>query len=143
MIEDLGHPRAGSHLVPLVRCLAVTSGPVLEVGVGVWSTPFLRRYCGAAGRRLESVEADPRWAAEFGAKLVDYDDELPRLAEQAWSVVLIDHWPATRRLTDAARFWRADHILVHDAAKVMRGSTPPPGAIVLNDTLIASYACAS
>jgi hypothetical protein len=31
----------GSHLIPLVSCLACTKGSILEVGVGNWSTPFL------------------------------------------------------------------------------------------------------
>ena len=36
-----------SHLPALLACIAVTHGPVLELGVGHFSTPHLHALCGA------------------------------------------------------------------------------------------------
>jgi hypothetical protein len=35
----------GSHLPSLAACLASSRGPVIELGVGHFSTPFLHAYC--------------------------------------------------------------------------------------------------
>jgi hypothetical protein len=105
----------GSHLVPLARCLVATSGSVLELGAGEWSTPFLRRYCAAAGRELLTLENYEQWAAEFGVAVADYDVTIPAAAELRWSIVLVDHRPAERRIPDLRRFvGKAEHILLHD-----------------------------
>lgn len=134
------NPCSGSHLVPLAAALVATEGPVLEVGVGDWSTPFLARYCAAAGRELVSVEGSPDWAERMGARLVDYDEALPDLALLRWAVVLIDHWPETRRLADAALFELADRVLIHDAASVLRraGNGGVAGHVVQHDTIVIS-----
>lgn len=120
--------RWGSHLVPLAAALGATSGPVLEIGCGHWSTPFLVRYCTAAGRRLVSVEDDGRWLQPDPVwpdweRIVtpSYDVVLPQLATMKWAVVLLDHWPAGRRAADALLFrGRAEAILVHDARKAVK-----------------------
>jgi hypothetical protein len=141
-VDDLSDPRYGSHLVPLVRHLAHTDGAVLELGVGHWSTPLLRRYCKAADRKLVSLEADPAWARQFGLEAVSYDEAVPRLARQSWSIVLVDHWPETRRARDALAFvGAAGHILVHDHGILQRkGICPkvPPGwqSYVMAETLV-------
>ena len=106
---------AGTHLVPMTMCLAVTKGAVLELGAGDWSTPFLRRYCMAADRELLTLENYPKWAAEFGVEVGDYDVTIPKAALRQWSVVLIDHRPAERRVEDLLRFvGQSDFILLHD-----------------------------
>lgn len=124
--------RWGSHLVPLAAALGATDGPVLEIGCGHWSTPFLVRYCGAAGRRLLSVEHDGRWLPQDDClayykpdweRIVtpSYDVVLPQLATMKWAVVLLDHWPAGRRAVDALLFrGRAEAILIHDARKAAK-----------------------
>ena len=140
----LENPKAGSHLVPLTACLVATTGHVLEVGLGDWSTPFLTRYCIAAGRRLLSVDDQTEWVQAYndhaGAdiRLVHYNQALPRLALERWSVVLVDHWPAKRRMKDAMLFrTTARHILIHDALKVLRGGTPAGWVYQIeHDTLV-------
>jgi len=113
---------AGTHLVPLAAALVATTGPVLELGCGDWSTPFLTRYCKAAGRELLSLENYPKWAAEFGVPCVDYDVAIPAAARREWSVVLIDHRPSERRIPDAIRFvGKTEYLLLHDYAHEIDG----------------------
>lgn len=79
--------RAGSHLRALSWAIADTDGPILEIGVGQHSTPFLAVVAG--DREFVSVETDPdwrRWASRFGHRVVA---EIPSDVEQ-WSVVLVD-----------------------------------------------------
>lgn len=116
----------GSFMVPLTACLAATSGPVLEVGIGEWSTPFLTRYCLAAGRKLLSVDEDPEWIELFksyavGSHVVErvrYDVFLPEAAKQDWSVVFLDQSPGGKCRADAAMMFRntAEYIVSHDFA---------------------------
>lgn len=113
----------GSHLVPLMACVCATRGPVLEVGVGNWSTPVLHAYCNAAGRRLVSVDEDKLWIQQYlpmrvcqhSVASVRYDDYLHRASGEEWSVVFLDHSPGERRAADALLFRdTAEYILVHD-----------------------------
>jgi hypothetical protein len=120
---------SGTHLVPLARALVDTTGAVLELGSGDFSTPFLRRYCLAAGRELLSLENYPKWAAEFGVPCVDYDVAIPAAARREWSVVLVDHRPSERRIPDAIRFvGKTEYLLLHDYAHEIEGR---PGVDVL------------
>lgn len=113
----------GSHLVPLMACVCATRGAILEVGAGHWSTPLLHRYCAAGGRRLVSIDEDPRYIDPFAdmrvagheLRTVRYSVELPRLAQEQWSVVFLDQSPGARRAADALLFRdTADFILSHD-----------------------------
>lgn len=113
----------GSHLVPLMACVVNTTGPVLEVGMGYWSTPLLHRYCLAAGRTLVSIEDNAKWTEQFKPYHVchhkvgsaNYDEYLKNASHQPWSVVFLDHSPGRRRAADAVMFQDvAEYILSHD-----------------------------
>lgn len=118
----------GSYMPVLMAALAQTTGPVLEIGVGHWSTPTLHHYCRAAGRDLASIEGDPQWCEQFkkyesaihsvwaspdyqlAAAIVDRDGE-----DMRFGVVFIDNSPGSRRAQDALRYKdSADFIIVHD-----------------------------
>lgn len=113
-----------SYMSPLVACLAASDGPVLELGMGHWSSPFLHRYCLAAGRYLRSVDEDPAWIEPFKQyNLVSYhevgfgiyDFVFEFYARQQWGVVFMDHSPGERRPADAVMFKStAKFIIVHD-----------------------------
>ena len=69
----------------------------------------------AAERELLTLENYPKWATEFGVELGDYDVTIPRAALRQWSVVLVDHRPSERRISDLLRFvGQSDFILLHD-----------------------------
>lgn len=53
-----------THLPSLAACVARTTGPVLELGMGEGSTPFLHYAC-RGKRLLVSAEYDHSWAAKY------------------------------------------------------------------------------
>ena len=58
----------GSHLPILLRAMKATTGPVLELGAGIYSTPILHALCQIEGRKLVTYESDPEffeWAAHY------------------------------------------------------------------------------
>lgn len=124
----------GSHLPTLFGALGASRGPVLELGVGHFSTPALHAYCGAAGRQLISVDDNAEWFAlfkdkyqvgngayEHGFIFGPYDEIVPRLCNQEWGVVFIDNSApglssGARRAKDFALLVpHSDFVVVHDA----------------------------
>ena len=118
---------AGSHLPILIKVLQLSYGPVLEIGMGLNSTPVLHWLCKEAGRELLSLENDPKWlepnkAFEEGLHRVEFVSDWDKAPiflpdeDRRWSVVLIDHRPALRRRIEALRLKdRADYIILHDS----------------------------
>lgn len=115
----------GSHLPCLLACLAATDGPVLEVGVGHFSTPALHAFCAASHRHLVSVDDHVEWVEEFRNRYMnaghqfiagDYDKVIPTLAMDRWSVVLLDNSPGgPRRATDLNLLLPySEFVVVHD-----------------------------
>lgn len=109
----------GTHIPVLLACLQKTSGPVLEFGVGCWSTSLMTLFA-AGDRYVRSVESDKRWFELFCQmhKAVDharkswggthdvihvpnYDDAV--VDDHRWDIVFLDHNPPERRGVDAAR----------------------------------------
>lgn len=127
----------GSHLPALVACVAVTDGPVLELGLGEFSTPVLHALC-FRGRKLVSLDHDQRALDNFGCLASDWHEvrldpnyaSLDRLAREPWGVVLVDHWPSERRAADALKFLGAEFVVVHDAEAQAIG--PPIMAKAIN-----------
>lgn len=115
-------PHWGSHIPLLLRALCATRGPVLEMGMGTFSTPILHWLCFDADRQLVSLDDDPKWVNAHASFVRDWhriehveDWDAYPLTERYWSVALIDHAPPERRKVDALRL--ADHaeiILLHD-----------------------------
>ena len=117
----------GSHIPVLVRMVLATTGPILELGTGFYSTPLLHWLCVAAKRRLVSCESHPSYyavALNYATDwhkivLVDDWDKLdltpgtdPLLR---WSFVLVDHGPGPRRRVEFHRVANlADYIVAHD-----------------------------
>jgi hypothetical protein len=117
----------GSHLPALIACASATDGPILEVGVGYYSTPILHALCQGSERRLMSVDEDLDFAENFKSTYArpwhgfTYSPDyavLADLAKEQWSVVFIDNGkspPGARRGADAALFARsATFVVVHD-----------------------------
>jgi hypothetical protein len=117
--------------------LADTTGAVLEIGIGHFSTPALHAFCLASGRTLWSLESDGLWYETFRGKYKhdlhkflngDYREILEgkklRNYYAPWSVTLIDSWPsslphastvASRRRQDfESMIDHSDFVLVHD-----------------------------
>jgi hypothetical protein len=86
----------GSFIPALMACAAFVEDPILEIGVGHFSTPLLHAFCVSTGRKLISVEQDADWAAKFEPFLSGnghcfyvgkYDDLLPKIALRELSVL--------------------------------------------------------
>jgi hypothetical protein len=109
----------GTHLPPLMECLVTTTGTVLEIGCGEWSTPILFAYCLAARREFVSVDTDAGWAARLTTQTgmkIECPPDLYALSLRRWSVVLVDNDPAESRAEAAARFADcAEFVLIHDS----------------------------
>lgn len=113
----------GSYLPVLVKCLSLTTGDVLELGTGIFSTPILHWICSAQKRNLVSYENDGKYFDLFNIK--SYENEFHQIhliddwdsieIEKEWDVVFVDHKPAERRKIDILRVANfADFIVIHD-----------------------------
>lgn len=114
----------GSHLVPLMACICQTDGPVLELGIGHFSTPILHAVCTNMARKLVSVEDNVEWYKAFNQ---GYDfgvhhiynksyDEIDSLWKEQWGVVFIDNSPGgeRRKIDFMNAISVSDYVVVHD-----------------------------
>jgi hypothetical protein len=114
-----------THLPALMRALE-RSGYcwILEMGMGVFSTPFLHYESWVRGWPLFSYDNDTEWAKFFIAQgYSDYPHEIRIVTDwdkadlgHEWGVALVDHSPGSRRRVDIARLaHNAHYIVAHDA----------------------------
>mgnify|MGYP001009227426 CR=1 FL=1 len=112
-----------THLPLLVHAVMVTSGPVLEMGCGDYSTPILNRITQTQNRRLVTCEYDAKWLSNF-LHLQNSKHELYHVTDWAsfklidecfWDVIFVDHSPGERRVHDLIRLAnKAKFIILHD-----------------------------
>ena len=111
-------PAWSTHLPVLSKIMSMSKGPVLELGSGIFSTPFLYWMSKHQNREFHSYDNDPKYAERlvgFGVKIVDKWNEID-IDNIHWGVVFIDHHPAQRRRIDAYRLRnKADFIIIHDS----------------------------
>jgi hypothetical protein len=113
----------GSHLETLMRVVNLTDGAILELGMGMYSTPYLHFAC--LNRRLVSFENNPdcfQWGKTFATDnhtvtfVKDWNDID---ISGKWSVALIDHAPTSQRVIDILRLAdNTDYIVVHDSHRL-------------------------
>ena len=114
----------GTHLPCLIKAFSKTTGDVLEMGTGVFSTPYLHYACMLAKRKLVSYENFKNWMQFF----IDYGYEneyheinfVEKYAdapiEKPWDVVLLDQSPSLSRIEEAKRLANhAKYIIIHDS----------------------------
>lgn len=114
-----------SHLPALMRAMELSHGRVLELGMGLFSTPYLHYACMLHGRQLVSYDNDPAWAAFFSddhgyasnghtIRVVSNWDDAD--IDRKWDIALVDHSPSERRIVDIQRLAkRARYIIAHDS----------------------------
>lgn len=114
------NPNWSSHLPILIKVLNISAGPVLEMGTGIYSTPYLHWACFET-RKLVSYENDQKYMRYFR----DYQNTWHDLIlvenwdqadiEKPWAVAFIDHASGLRRKQDIKRLANfAQYIIVHD-----------------------------
>jgi hypothetical protein len=113
-----------THNAMLIRTVLLSTGPVLEVGGGPFSTPLLHWLCKLMDRRLITYESDPvffKFAKGFASRLhsIRFIEDWDKMDfDTHWGVVLIDHHPDERRVVDVINFSeKADYIVIHDTEK--------------------------
>ncbi len=131
----LNHRRA-SYMPVLLKIVQMTTGPILELGAGLHSTPYLHWACYAAKRKLVTLEDHPDWWDYLNGFKCDYhnvhcviDWNVIDLSEQ-WDVAFVDHDPIEqknlvgrtpgepykrKRYEDVARLTHAQYVICHDA----------------------------
>lgn len=113
----------GSHLPILTRLMEVTNGPVLELGMGLWSTPMLDLMCANQGRTLHSFDNDFKWYKENEKWQSDYhevtivsDWKIAGIDHIFWSIAFVDQRPAIERKDQALRLAKnALFVVLHDS----------------------------
>lgn len=115
-------PQFGSHLPLLLAAYALSEGPVLELGLGYFSTPVLHWLCARDGRELVSYDSNPEFYKTFRHFRTEKHalelapDWAAAPLEQDWGLVLVDHHPAQRRKEEIKRLANCARLLVvHDA----------------------------
>lgn len=65
MFMTMNSSHTGTHSVPLAISCMNTTGPVLEMGCGLYSTLMLHTICAKQGRRLHTVDHTLSWLQKF------------------------------------------------------------------------------
>src|SRR3990167_9256105 len=118
-----------THLGSLIACMNKTDGDVLEMGMGLFSTPYLHYQCTVSKRKLLSLDNSKGWARKFinsdfshylyrnEYHQLEYVKDWDRaVIDKPWDVVLIDHDPSERRKEDVKRLANlAKYIIIHDS----------------------------
>lgn len=120
--------RYGTHLPALIQAMKKTKGDVLELGMGIFSTPYLHYHCMLSNRKLVSYENCKEWMDFFiHYKYENENHEINFVEkysdakiEKPWSVVLIDQTPDTSRIEETKRLANlAKIIIIHDSNENM------------------------
>lgn len=114
----------GTHLPCLMKAIEKTQGDILELGTGIFSTPYLRYYSMLYDRKLVSYENYKDWY-DFMLKYwkpnknheINFIDEYKNAPiDRSWDVVLIDQTPDSSRTEEAIRLKdQAKYIVLHDS----------------------------
>jgi len=111
-----------SHMAVLVKCLQNSKGPVLELGMGLFSTPLLHWLCIDMDRLVVSYENEPKYAnyckdfnrGDHKVYLIEDWDKID-IESNHWGMAFIDHSPEKRRVVEARRLANnTDLIVCHD-----------------------------
>jgi hypothetical protein len=102
--------------------MEMSSGPVLELGMGPASTPLLHQLCHDTGRKLVSYESDPYYFERHEKfrndmheinKVENWDDI--KVDDTNWGLIFVDHAPDGRRKVEVKRLAdKTQFMVVHD-----------------------------
>jgi hypothetical protein len=121
--------RYGTHLPCLIKAMEKTTGDVCELGIGVFSTPYLHYQCILQNRKLISYENFKPWfdfftkkyGYNYGTHEINYVEnymkaDVYRFNKKRWSIVFIDQTPDVDRAVQALRVSNhADYVIIHDS----------------------------
>ena len=114
-----------THIPLLIKVLQRSNGPVLEIGMGPFSTPLLHSMCYEMKRHLVSYDNNMDFFEPNSAfankghevRMVNNWDEA-EIEDRHWGVAFLDHAPALRRKEEAKRLVNnVDFLIIHDSEK--------------------------
>jgi hypothetical protein len=112
----------GSHLPILMKLVSITDGDILELGTGLYSTPYLHWACFPTRRTLVSYDNNLSYIRYMNQYLepfhqiiaVENWDDIN--IEKPWDIAFIDHAPDFRRKEEAKRLANcAKYVVIHDS----------------------------
>lgn len=116
-------PHYCSHMPILIKTFQRSEGPVLEMGMGPFSTPLLHWLCVDMKRPLVSYDNDSEYFETnkaFANKehqiflIKDWNDA--KIEDAHWGMAFLDQAPAERRKEDAKRLVNnTDFVILHDS----------------------------
>lgn len=105
----------------LIALMSKTSGSVMEMGTGIYSTPFLHWACHAKKRELISYEDNREYFRSFQEyqdgfhKIFLVDDFGEIILSKHFDLIFMDHFPQDDRKSQLERLINdANYVLVHD-----------------------------
>jgi len=114
----------GTNLPALIKAMSKTTGDVLELGMGVFSTPYLHYQCMLSHRKLVSYENFQEWMNFFLKyrypnayhEIYFVEKYADAKIDKEWDVVLIDQTPDSSRREEIRRLANlAKYIIIHDS----------------------------
>jgi predicted O-methyltransferase YrrM len=111
-----------THLPLLVAAVTHTAGPVLELGIGNYSTLLLHELCRSRTLVTLEMSTEREWLEKYYDLRTDGHVIEPvehwaecKWLDRDWGVAFIDHKPGEERVDTIARLAnRAQIIVVHD-----------------------------
>lgn len=123
-MRQIGHTGAGTHLHPLIIAFLETTGKVIELGMGDFSTPILHELTDYFNRELVSYENNKEWFDNYRDLSHERSDQIlvkdwDEAKAERCGLLFIDHAPAKRRAVDVERFKDlANVIICHDSEQI-------------------------
>jgi len=116
--------RDGSHIPTLVKVLENSSGDVLELGGGIYSTAIIDMMCNKTKRKILTLENNEEWYKQIEGYQSDYHNVFhvrnwsPNYyVHSYWNVAFVDFNPTIERREAVKRLANCtDFIIVHDTS---------------------------
>ena len=121
MTED--YDGTSSFLPLLLVVVEQTTGPILEMGCGFYSTPILHLLCKKQNRLLMTMENNWEWLKKFQwmdtswhqFQYVDWKIIVNNIGDQHWNLLFLDQSPYSERGLCLQQLKNnADFIIAHD-----------------------------
>jgi len=110
-----------THQRLLVKYLMQTTGPILELGCGDYSTPIIHEIAAAQGRTVLTLDSNADWLNRFSSYKTErhsfrhvesWDEWQP---QSRYGLAFIDHTPGPRRPVEFMKLQGvADVLILHD-----------------------------
>ena len=117
-------PEPGTHIPALVKAVMESTGPILELGMGLFSTTLLHALAEDQNRELYSFEHKGKILNTFKRFesekhhliFVPHWDDID--IDREWGVALVDHEPSNRRAKEIKRLANnTKYVVAHDSEK--------------------------